>query len=109
MDNYLGLLYSDVYEREMHAYKCIKCGKVFHRHRKDKRNKKCILCQENDAKQKILETNEKKKLLIISDARLQRDKEIAEQIEDLYKNDIRGRYDEGFNAALMLVHDLVMR
>lgn len=35
-------------------------------------------------------------------------KRIAEIIEDLYKPDMKNSYDEGFNAALMVIHDKVM-
>lgn len=107
-NNYIGLMYSEVYGRQVHAYKCIECGKIFHRIRKETRAKKCMYCTKEDNAKKIREANERKYQLIVSEAREQRSKELAEIIEDMYRPEIKNSYDEGFNAALMLLHDKVM-
>lgn len=107
-NNYIGLMYSEVYGREMHAYRCIDCGKAFHRYKRNAKVKRCAHCSKQNTTLKIREANEKKKQMIIADAREQRNKELAEIIEDLFKPEIKSSYDEGFNAALMQIHDKVM-
>ncbi len=102
------MVWSEFYGKNVYAYSCIECGKTIRRVRKTNNVTRCEYCKKVETKRKIKEANERNKQLLISNAREQRNKELAEMIEDLYRTEIKNTYDEGFNAALMQIHDKVM-
>ena len=107
-NNFIGMVHSEYYGKDVYAYRCLECGKTIRRIRKTNNVRLCEYCLKQENKRKIKETNERNKQLLIANAREQRNKELAEIIEDLFKLEIKNSYDEGFNAALMQIHDKVM-